>query len=1629
MNIYKYLNKHINISIKITSRFTKTLVLFQTTNLIKVLTQKSPKITTLAPHKANWQKGFIKLTKHTLISYLIVSTVLFGSGIIFLFNPFGTTTADAAWFNDNWSYRKSVPITAHTAAETDKYISVTIADTDDLVTASQLQSDCGDMRFTKQNGDIIPYYISSGCNSTSTVIHIYFDSFPAGAQTLYFYYGNPSVSNGADSSDFTTEASSYTVGTIGSEEKSPSVLAYWRFDDAQGSTAQDSTTNNNPVTLAASTANPTWQTEDQCIAGKCLYFDGSNDYAETAAAPTLDIGGTTNFSLSTWIRISGKPSVGGSYWQAIAFSETGQGSGDYDKILRINTSGYADFYVYDGNPKNATGSTDLSDGQWHHLTGTYDGTNIRLYVDGQLQATTAASGSQNFTTPQIVFSHHPGTNIFFKGFIDEPKIYQTALSASQVTANYNARNNPDGTSSVLGANTQNMPAALSNGLAGYWKMDEGTSTTANDSSGNSNTGTLTNSPTWATGKYSYATSFAGSNQHINAGSGSSLDDLTTLTVSAWIYPTTVSGWHVIARKGTSGNGWSFQQSDNILEFQADCSGGAYKETGQNGTTLTTNTWHFVTLVWTGGCTNPNATLYVNAVDELGLVTSNGSGSYNSDAGQDLMIAIDGDGTSGDFEGSIDEMRIYNRALSPAEVSQLYNWAPGPVGYWKMDDKTGTSTIDVSSNGNTGTLTNSPTWTNGKYNGGIDINTSVATNQYINVPAATAVNDMPALTISGWIKYRDQGTSSAGTLMGKVNTSTNLSGWLFRFNGSATHNLGFFVDYDTTDLAISSNFGLSSGVPLCGSSTSGAPSDWCHVAVTWDGGTSSSGVKIYVNGKESPSYSATSAVGTRVSDATSPLRIGNNGTLNRSINGVADDFQTYNYVRTQAQIIEDMNAGHPAPGSPISSTIATWKLDEGYGTSAQDWSGNSNTLTLSTATSSWTNNGKYLKAFSGGGTRWMSKSDDADFDIEAADSFAISMWYRSDSATDPAATEYLIAKGPLSAAGYAIYANTDGTLCFGIDDDATWNPDVSTCTATDFYDGNWHHITGVRNTVSDTISIYIDGQQKDSDTDTTSASLANSASLYVADVNGTDNGNEFVGSIDEIKFYRSALTAPQIGLDMNRSQSEVLGALSDSSTAGNDNASTRTAQSNASAYCVPGDSSTCTGPAGEWNLDEGSGTNAQDSSTNGNTGTITAGSGSYVNGKINKAYTFDGSSTLVNAGSGSSLDNLPASGMTAEAWIYPTGAGEGNAGFILAKNNGSSQNAGWLFLTLNTGGPTRALQFVIDGSTDLVKTTSDSVYSYNTWNHVAVTSNSNFSAGSVHIYVNGKEVTYSGSSGGSSRVSDAASSFYIGNASSGDRTFAGIIDQVKVYNYERTPAQISWSYNQGKPIAHWKIDECQGTTINDMSGNSETGTLTIGGTGGNTTAGTCTTSGAWFDGVTGKRNYSIDLDGTDDYITMGTASYGLQTGDAPFAIALWAKPSATRFDGCYFSYGAASSGQVISLCAQNSNRIYSVHYGNDNAFNTTWTLGSWQHVILSYNPTTSTESLYVNGQLMETWTPSNLNLQSSATSYIGRASWSGTYAGATQIDDVRLYNYPLTANQAKTLFNEGATRYGPVTGAP
>jgi len=93
-----------------------------------------------------------------------------------------------------------------------------------------------------------------------------------------------------------------------------------------------------------------------------------------------------------------------------------------------------------------------------------------------------------------------------------------------------------------------------------------------------------------------------------------------------------------------------------------------------------------------------------------------------------------------------------------------------------------------------------------------------------------------------------------------------------------------------------------------------------------------------------------------------MRIGNiasESDENKSaLTAVVDDVKIYNYTRTPKQIVEDMNAGHPAGGSPVGSQVGYWKFDEGYGATTYDSIGN---IDGSITGASWTNDGKFSRA--------------------------------------------------------------------------------------------------------------------------------------------------------------------------------------------------------------------------------------------------------------------------------------------------------------------------------------------------------------------------------------------------------------------------------------------------------------------------------------------------------------------------------------------------------------------------------------------------------------------------------------------------------------------------------------------
>jgi hypothetical protein len=276
------------------------------------------------------------------------------------------------------------------------------------------------------------------------------------------------------------------------------------------------------------------------------------------------------------------------------------------------------------------------------------------------------------------------------------------------------------------------------------------------------------------------------------------------------------------------------------------------------------------------------------------------------------------------------------------------------------------------------------------------------------------------------------------------------------------------------------------------------------------------------------------------------------------------------------------------------------------------------------------------------------------------------------------------------------------------------------------------------------------------------------------------------------------------------------------------------------------------------------------------------------------------------------------------------------------------------------------------------------------------------------YVNGQEVDRYNTS-----ICPASDStrFSLGRGAVGtNRFFNGIIDQVKIYNYVRTPAQIAWDYNRGAPISHWKFDECQGNIAYDASGVGLTGTITIGSGGSQSSIGTCQSSGAWYNSRTGKINSAMSFDGTDDWVSI--PYYSDTYGTKPYSASFWIKPSMvgstyTVID-CNNWWGNAiiTSGTNVLFRRFNSGFIDAIAIG-------VLSIDNWTHITTTFDSTNGLK-IYANGALKGS-NPNILTANYNMGGYIGKRQDGNDYFPGL-IDDVRIYNYALTADQVKSIYN-------------
>ncbi len=250
-----------------------------------------------------------------------------------------------------------------------------------------------------------------------------------------------------------------------------------------------------------------------------------------------------------------------------------------------------------------------------------------------------------------------------------------------------------------------LGSAISNGLVGYWNLDEGSGASAADSSGNGNTGSLIDSPTWTTGEINGALSLDGSTQYVKVTDTSSLELSGSWTVSSWVnataLPSSGSKGKIIDKEtSVSGNtnyalALDNNQSCGGLGWRSsftDISGISYQTCYL--TTINTGTWYHVVGVWDSSTSNEY--LYLNGAL---VATRNYAGHVPTSAsGGQLDLGQQGNNLLF-LNGTIDDVRVYNRALSASEVQQLYN----PTVVYLQQTDSGTPTPLTSSKVNVSSL--------------------------------------------------------------------------------------------------------------------------------------------------------------------------------------------------------------------------------------------------------------------------------------------------------------------------------------------------------------------------------------------------------------------------------------------------------------------------------------------------------------------------------------------------------------------------------------------------------------------------------------------------------------------------------------------------------------------------------------------------------------------------------------------------------------------------------------------------------------------------------------------------------------------------------------------------------------
>ncbi len=399
-----------------------------------------------------------------------------------------------------------------------------------------------------------------------------------------------------------------------------------------------------------------------------VYNGFSSDKIQVSGTSELNFS-SGGFSLSAWVKFSGLAN-GGYNYPIFSKHICGEQSG----YILMLYNGKLTFWLAGSGAYNVVGTPDdYTDNSWHQVVAVYDGTTQYIYVDGVLKNSMPFIYN-TFNSANWALGGYNGCNGGFNGKVDEIKVFNQALSGAEIL---------------------DMYTKSSNDLVAYFPFNGN----ANDESGNGNDG-INHSGIYSTDRFEKPNAsvlFTGNDSYVEGTNpGTTLPTGNSpRTITAWIKENSFHPW------GNNIFHYGLDQSapTNFHLYTTDVIrfGNGYDYGVVAGTTpVVDSRWHFVAGVYEGG-TEHIAKVYVDGkLDGSGSLSSE----PNTTLGSNWKIGRFMTG-SNNFDGEIDEVKIYNRALSGTEIEKEFNLTRNSlVAYYPFSGNSN----DASGNGNNGTIT-------------------------------------------------------------------------------------------------------------------------------------------------------------------------------------------------------------------------------------------------------------------------------------------------------------------------------------------------------------------------------------------------------------------------------------------------------------------------------------------------------------------------------------------------------------------------------------------------------------------------------------------------------------------------------------------------------------------------------------------------------------------------------------------------------------------------------------------------------------------------------------------------------------------------------------------------------------